>query len=261
MGNKINVTVLGSGTSTGVPVIACRCAVCSSKVPQNKRSRASIMLTFEDGQHLVIDTGPDFREQMLRERVIKLGHVIYTHSHADHTHGFDDLRAFYFQENRAVSCYVPRPHLEDFRRRFLYAFENTGYHGTKPQVNLIAIDEGEIQILGHMFEVAYLPHGHMQVAAYKVGRFAYATDFKGFPSDLIKKWRGEIDVMVASGVHFREHATHNNIYQTMDLFKQLHVKRGILSHLGHEVDFHEHADRLLPGCEFAYDGMGIDVNL
>jgi len=255
------VTILGSGTSTGVPVIGCSCVVCRSPDSRLKRTRAALMLTLASGERLVIDTGPDFRQQMLRESVAQLEHVLYTHVHADHCHGFDDLRAFYFHQRRPVTCYVGRPHLEDFRTRFAYAFQETGYSGTKPQVVLQEFGEAPFTVLGLTVEPIFLEHGHTQTAAFRIGRFVYATDFKRIPPEVVERWRGQVDTMVASGIHFGAHPTHSNIPETLALFKKIQVNRGIITHLTHEVDPARDTARLPDGVVFAHDGMQVDVLL
>lgn len=256
---SVKVTILGSGTSTGVPVIGCDCAVCTSSHPYHQRTRASIMLTLDQGQSIVIDTGPDFRQQMLRHRVEQLHHVFYTHTHADHCHGFDDIRAFYFRSQKPMNCYLSNLHVEEFKARFHYAFYDLGYVGTKPQVVLQTFDEGSLSVLGHQFEAVYLPHGNTQSVAYRLGGFVYATDFKAFPESLIERWRGTIHTMVASGVRYRTLPTHSTLPETVTLMEQLKVKRGVVSHLNHDVDHELASESLPPHIALAYDGMCLEV--
>ncbi len=256
----MRVTLLGTGTSTGVPVIGCRCAVCTSDSPYNKRTRTSLALNVND-KNIIFDTSPEFRLQVLRADIRTLRAVIYTHIHADHCHGFDDLRAFYFQGKEAVPCYLGREHEKEFKSRFSYAFEDTGYLGAKPQIDLrmipqrspFHIDELEIDFLR-------LPHGNVVSYAYRVGRFAYATDFKKFAPEQIAQWQGKIDTMVASGIHFGEHATHSTIPETIELFQKLKVREGIITHIAHDVDHVRDEARLPPGIRFGYDGMNFTVN-
>ncbi len=257
----VRVTILGSGTSTGVPVIGCDCAVCTSSHPYHQRSRASIMLTLDQGQHIVIDTGPDFREQMLRHRVQDLTHVFYTHTHADHCHGFDDIRAFYFRTQKPMHCYLSNLHVDEFKVRFNYAFNDLGYMGTKPQVILNAFDEGPLAVLGHQFETVYLPHGNTQSVAFRLGGFVYATDFKAFPESLINRWTGTIHTLVASGVRYRTLPTHSTLPETVGLMERLKVKRGIVSHINHDVDHEGASENLPPNIHLAYDGMVVEVPL
>lgn len=255
----MQVIILGSGTSTGVPVIGCGCEVCRSSDPKNKRTRASILLRLNSHQY-VVDTGPDFRAQMLRENVDHLDAVFYTHVHADHCHGFDDLRAFYFISKKDVDCYIASDFGKELNERFGYAFQSTGYKGTTPQVNLITIpDEGTFQVDSLKVEVIRVPHGNVRTTVYRFGNFVYATDFKRFEEDQIAAWQGKIHTMVASGVRFEPHPTHSNITETIELMERLGVKRGVIGHLSHNVDYLRDRSRLPEGIEFAYDGMVIDV--
>ena len=255
----VRVTILGSGTSTGVPVIGCQCSICLSSDLRHQRTRASIMISLENGESIVIDTGPDFRSQMLRHRVDHLHHIFYTHTHADHCHGFDDTRAFYFRSGLPMNCYVPKIHVNDFKSRFNYAFDDLGYMGTKPQVILHEVEEGPLEVMGYPFETVLLPHGNTQSMAFRLGGFAYATDFKAFPIELQNRWRGKLHTLVASGVRYRSLPTHSTLPETAALMEALAVKRGIISHLNHDVD-HDKAERDLPShLRLAFDGMTFDV--
>jgi phosphoribosyl 1,2-cyclic phosphate phosphodiesterase len=258
---KLKVTVLGSGTSTGVPVIGCDCAVCKSTEPKNNRTRASVLITTAAGQNIVIDTGPDFRAQMLRAQVRDLEAVFYTHLHSDHCAGLDDLRAFFFKSQKPMPCYLAPRFFEEIKSRFHYVFQETGYEGTKPQLKLRAIAEGDlITVAGLECESFSAPHGNMATTVYRINNFAYATDFKSLPKEVIRRWRGKIKVMVASGIHFRTHPSHSVVPETVALFEELGVERGIITHLSHEVDYATDRSKLPPAVSLAYDGMIIDVN-
>lgn len=260
----LQVTILGSGTSTGVPVIGCSCEICQSDKPRNKRLRSSILMTVPgpEGGNIVIDTTTDFRYQMLRARVTHLEHVLFTHTHADHCHGFDDLRAFFFHSRRPVNCYLSSEHLAELKERFSYAFHASGYHGTAPQAEVHTfIDQRPFSVLGHEVDPVRLPHGHTHSFGFRLGSFAYATDFKFFPPEVIARWHGKIHTMVASGLHFRPHATHSSVPETMALFAELGVKRGIITHLSHEVDYDRDVKKLPPHIRFAYDGLTLQVAL
>ena len=260
--NKIplKITILGSGTSTGVPTIGCDCKVCTSSNPRNHRTRSSILITrLDNGDNLVIDTSPEFRLQMLREGVRRISAVLYTHTHADHAHGFDDLRAFYFQDRRVLRCYLPEEMIKEFRTRFSYAFQPTGYPGITPQVDLKAIPDTGFEVMGLRVEPVELPHGAVTTRGFRIGSFVYCTDFKNFPQKTLDRWRGQIDTMVASGVHFKEHPTHSNVPQTIRLFQKLQVRRGIITHLSHQVEYERDSERLPENIFFAYDGLSLEV--
>lgn len=254
----MKIQILGSGTSTGVPVIGCRCSVCTSGEPRNQRMRASIAIS-EGDRTVLIDTSPEMRLQVLRAGIEKLDAVLYTHLHADHSAGFDDLRAFYFRSRDAIDVYLLKQYIPELKERYRYAFEDTGYQGAVPTVNLHEIPEGNFTVAGFDVEPVRLAHGHVESCGFRFGRFAYATDFKNFPQATIDKWRGKIDVMVASGIHFGTHSSHSVIPETVALFEALEVKRGIISHLAHDVDYVKHSALLPARAEFAFDGMAIDL--
>lgn len=254
----MRVHILGSGTSSGVPVIGCHCKVCKSSDPKNHRTRASIALS-EGNRTLLIDTSPEMRLQVLRAGIETIDGLLYTHMHSDHTAGFDDLRAFFFKSRKSLDCYLLPEYFDELKARFRYAFEDTGYYGLTPQVTLHAIPDEPFEFAGFDIETVRLVHGNVSSCGFRFGRFAYVTDFKHFPQSKIREWRGKIDVMVASGIHFGTHSTHSVIPETLQLFDDLGVKRGIISHLAHDVDYVEHAALLPNFAEYAFDGMTIDL--
>jgi phosphoribosyl 1,2-cyclic phosphate phosphodiesterase len=254
----VKIQILGSGTSTGVPVIACNCPVCTSTEPKNKRTRASVAIS-EGDRLILVDTSPEMRLQVLGAGIKALDAVLYTHLHADHSAGFDDLRAFFFRSRGPIDLYMLPQYIPEMRTRFSYAFENTGYQGAVPSVTLHPIPESSFTVAGFDIEPVRLAHGHVETCGFRFGRFLYATDFKRFPDFIVEKWRGKIDVMVASGIHFGTHQAHSVIPETLALFEALGVKRGIISHLAHDVDYAKHSALLPAHVEFAFDGMTIDL--
>lgn len=256
----LKITILGSGTSTGVPIIGCKCAVCMNSDPSYHRLRSSILIEEEHSKTtIVVDTTPDFRTQMLRAKVDRLDAVLYTHTHADHCHGFDDLRAFYFFRKAPIPCFLDPIHANELKARFEYAFVDSGYLGTVPQVCIKEIDSNPFAIGPLEIEAIWLPHGSVTSLAYRFGRFAYATDFKYFPPQAIEKWRGKVNTMVASGLHFKPHNTHSTIDETISLFAALGVEKGYITHLSHNVDHKRDAQHLPENVFFAYDQMVISV--
>lgn len=243
----------------GVPVIGCECFVCKSSNPRNQRYRSSIMLTTTSENHIVFDTSPEFRLQMLRAGVKRVQNIVYTHTHADHCHGFDDLRGLYFSQNAPITCHLKKEDLDEIRHRFSYAFEDRPYAGAKPIIVLQEITEKCFIIDGLELEPIVLPHGGYRTLAFRVGRFAYATDFKSFPEEYIERWKGKIDVMIASGLRHRPHKTHSTIGETLEVFNRLGVQRGIITHLSHEVDYESHSEELPAHVSLAHDGMRVDL--
>ena len=255
----MRIHILGSGTSTGVPVIGCSCAVCKSTNPKNQRTRASIAIEFAESRFILIDTSPEMRLQVLAQGIDKIEAVLYTHMHADHVHGFDDLRAFWFNSKRELPVYLLPEYEEELKSKFSYAFMDTGYKGAIPQVRVNLIKDESFSLCDLKVEPIRLSHGGVDTCGFKIGSFLYATDFKVFPEDKIKAWSNKIELMVASGIHFGEHATHSVVPETLELFEKLGVRRGVISHLSHEVEYLRDSSRLPKEVEFAYDGMIIDL--
>lgn len=262
MADKIKVTILGSGTSTGVPVIGCHCPVCKPEkpAPRNVRTRAAIAIRLPGTDHdIIVDTGPDFRQQVLAAGIDHVKYVLYTHLHADHSHGFDDLRAFFFHRKESITCIMSPPYMAELKDRFAYAFRDTGYKGVTPQITLQPLTMAPFQIDGVEFEARPFQHGPVISWGYRVGEFLYVTDFKAFTEEDIACWRGKIKVMVASGIHFRQHTAHSVIPETIELFRKLGVERGIITHTSHEVDYYVEEPKLPEGVNLAYDGMTFTV--
>ena len=256
----MKIDVLGSGTSTGVPVLGCSCSVCKSKSIFNMRTRSSIAVTTEEGTCVVIDTAPEFRLQAVKAGINRVDSVLYTHLHADHCAGFDDLRAFSFTNDVPVECYLAKEFIGEFKSRFSYVFNETGYIGAKPKIELKEITSSCFTVQGIQVEVLRLPHGHVQSTAFKIGRFLYATDFKAFSPEQIRQLVGKIDLMIASGIHFGEHAAHSTIPETLDLFSRLDIKQGIITHLSHDVDYLRDSAMLPAHVGFAFDGMTLNLS-
>lgn len=223
------------------------------------------MISTPGGNSVVIDTGPDFRMQMLKHQVKSLEHVLYTHTHADHCHGFDDLRAFYFHQRKPVHCHLHERHMDDFKTRFAYAFDPRPTPNSRPQVVLHPFREETFSIaledLTLDIESALLPHGTGETAAFKIGPFVYATDFKTIPASVRTRWRNQVHTLIASGVRFHPHPTHSSVPETIEIMADLGVRHGIITHLGHEIDYLRDGPALPPGIFLAYDGMTIDVEL
>lgn len=257
---RFEITVLGSGTSTGVPVVACPCEVCASSSPYNRRLRSSIYIEDKKlGRHILVDTTPDLREQLLREKITSLDYVFFTHTHADHCHGLDDLRPLFFRERKTMKVWADPDHEIELRDRFYYMFRDTGYTGIKPSLRFLTEEELLEDFHEPILERASLSHGSTNSTLFKLGSFLYVTDFKTFPENLIEKWKGQIDVMIASAPTYKPHGTHSCIPETIELFQKLGVKEGYLTHLSHLIEHESHSSRLPKGVFFAYDGLKVQV--
>jgi phosphoribosyl 1,2-cyclic phosphate phosphodiesterase len=242
MSPAIQVSVLGSGTSMGVPVIGCTCSVCTETLERNQRTRSSILVE-TCGKRILIDTSPDLRAQALKIKLHHIDAVLYTHPHADHCHGFDDLRAYYFRTKKSIPCWLADIHRAEFCSRFAYAFKPLDYLGSRPEVTVHTIPlEGKFVVEGIELEALLLPHGDMSSVAFRMGSFAYATDFKYFPDPAIKAWQGKVHTMLASGLHFR-----------------LGVVQGYITHLSHEVDYPRDQACMPAHRALVYDGFSFQA--
>lgn len=252
--SKLTITVLGSGTSLGVPVIGCKCDVCSSKDPKDKRLRSSIMITTEH-ENYVIDTGPDFRQQMLREQVDSLRAVIYTHEHKDHIAGMDDVRSFNFLERRDMEIYCTEAVEIALKREFYYAFEAIKYPGA-PNVNVNRVGDEDFTLPdGTVVTPINVLHYKMPVKGYRINDFTYLTDMKTISSQELEKVMGT-KVLIIDCLRKKEHLSHLNLDQALELIEKINPDKAYLTHISHLFDKHEDILKLLPkNVEPAYDGL------
>jgi phosphoribosyl 1,2-cyclic phosphate phosphodiesterase len=252
----LRVTVLGSGTSTGVPVIGCRCPVCTSTDPRNQRLRPGLRLELEGGVALV-DAPTDLRQQALRFGVDRVDAVVFTHAHADHVFGLDDLRIFNFRQRSAIPCYGSAPTLAALRRMFAYAFEDGQQGGGRPRLELVEVS-GPFELLGR--EVVPVPvlHGDLPVLGYRVGGFAYVTDCNFIPESSMELLSG-LDTLILDALRYRPHSTHFCVEEAIAVARRLGARRTYFTHMTHEVDHSAPAAELPAGVEFGYDGLVVDV--
>jgi phosphoribosyl 1,2-cyclic phosphate phosphodiesterase len=251
----MKITFLGTGTSTGVPSVGCQCDVCSSTDPRDKRLRASILLEFA-GRAVVVDTGTDFRQQALRVGLTRLDAVLFTHDHADHVFGLDDIRPFNFRSGRAVPCFADERTWQGLRRVYTYVFNPMGYAGA-PRVEPHEV-AGPFELFGQTFEPLYVTHGTMPVLAYRFGRAAYATDCNEIPDETCERLEG-LDILVLDGLRMADHPTHMSIGKSLAYIERLKPRRALLTHMNHEVS-HAAVNAELPdGVELAYDGLVVEV--
>ena len=254
----LKLTILGSGTSTGVPVLGCHCAVCSSTDPRNNRTRCSTLFEWS-GYKILVDTATDFRQQALRECIEQVDSVLYTHAHADHVHGIDDLRTFTLMTGKAIPVYASRGVLDRVQELFSYIFseaENSGYR-PRLQVNEVS---GVFNLFGQKVTPIPLVHGPGESLGYRIGNLAYVVDCSAIPESSWSLLEG-LDVLVIDALRFREHDSHFSISEAIGVSRQLQVPRTLLTHLTHDVDYLRHSGDLPEGFEFAYDGQTLTLPL
>jgi phosphoribosyl 1,2-cyclic phosphate phosphodiesterase len=257
----VKLRFLGTGTSFGVPVIGCSCHVCTSADPRDRRSRHAALLTSDSDRNILIDTPPELRLQLLDAGVRAVDAVWFTHDHADHTHGIDDLRIF-SSRSRAVPAFADAPAVDSLSRKFAYIFD-ADYRPpdgtTKPEIELHEVGHVPFDIAGESFMPLRVPHGDGESLGFRVGGLGYITDGKSLPPAIIGKLRG-VDVLVLNALWFgNPHPTHFNIEEAVDAARAVGARRTYLTHLTHRVRHSEMLERLPQGVEPAYDGLTIDI--
>lgn len=248
------ITILGCGTSTGVPVLACKCNVCTSSDKRNYRTRASVVFQTGDKTFLV-DTSPDLREQALRNKLYWIDAALFTHPHADHIHGVDDLRSYNYLMARSIPCYGNKWSIDTLRTRFDYIFKPTQVGGGKPMLDLHLINK-TIKIHGVTLQPLELVHGKMPVLGYRINDIAYITDCSYIP-DRTFKYLKNLNVLVLDCLRPSAHTTHLNVEGALTLAKKIGAKRTFFTHMGHELEYSEFARSLPRGMYPAYDGLVI----
>lgn len=253
----MKVIILGSGTSQGVPLITCQCKVCSSNDPRDNRLRCSILIEHRD-QTIVIDTGPDFRQQMLRAKVKKLDAVVFTHSHKDHIAGMDDIRAFNYSQKRDMDVYASQDVEEALKREFFYVFMTEKYPGV-PSVQLHTIRNESFQIADVQLQPIAVWHHKMPVFGFRIGNFAYITDANLIPAQEMEKLQG-LDILILNALRKESHISHFNLEQALEIIDQLKPKKAYLTHISHQFGLHAEEEALLPHNVFlAYDGLELQL--
>jgi phosphoribosyl 1,2-cyclic phosphate phosphodiesterase len=254
----VRLVVLGSGTSNGVPVIGCDCAVCRSPDPRDKRTRPSILVEVGDAR-VVVDTTPELRLQLVRERVPSVDAIVFTHEHADHIYGLDDVRVFSMRQRRPVPVFGPARTLAAIRRSFAYIFaEGPSVGGGRPQLDLREIDGPFEPVAGVPFEPVTVWHGALPVNAYRIGDLAYVTDVNRIDPDALDRLRG-LDVLILDALRERPHPTHYSVAEALEVVAELKPARTYLTHICHDMGHADMDGKLPSGVELAYDGLALEL--
>jgi phosphoribosyl 1,2-cyclic phosphate phosphodiesterase len=255
----ITITFLGTGTSTGVPMIACNCPVCTSKDAKDTRLRSSILVQ-SSTTTFVIDTTPDFRYQMLRQQVTQLDAVLFTHPHKDHIAGLDDVKAFNFFTGNAMQVYANELTQTALKREFMYVFAENKYPGI-PQITLHTIDEHTPFLIGDIPIIPILVwHLHMPVLGFKIGKFTYITDANKIDAIEQEKIKGS-QMVVVNALRHAPHLSHFTVDEAVTLVKNIQVPQARFTHISHQLGLHQTINNTLPdGIELAYDGLQLQFD-
>lgn len=253
---EVKLTVLGSGTSAGVPTIGCQCPVCTSTDPRDNRLRPSVLVRF-NGQSVVIDTSPDFRAQVLRNKVDRLDAVLFTHAHADHIMGLDDVRPFNFRQRGEIPIYASEETIAVIQRVFAYIFSDEPNESWVPRLRVHAFGPDEtLDLLGHMVEPIRLKHGRGTVYGFRFGPLAYLTDHNEIPEESIEKLQG-LDVLFLDALRHKPHPTHSHLQQSLAYAERIAPRMTYFTHISHDLP-HETTEAQLPSnVRLAYDGLEI----
>ena len=254
---KAKLTFLGTGTSQGVPMIGCDCEVCRSEDSRDKRLRASVLVEYE-GMRILVDAGPDFRQQMLREGVAHLDAILLTHNHKDHTGGLDDIRAFNYLEKKATEIYCEKYVEDSLRKEYSYAFEEKKYPGA-PEWHIHLIDEKPFMIDG---KVEVIPirgrHYKLPVLGYRFGNIAYCTDMNYIAEEEFEKLKG-LDHFIINCVRYGKHISHYSLEEAVEVAQKVGAKNTWITHLSHQLPCYEILASDLPeSIKPAYDGLTIE---
>jgi len=256
-GLSISLTLTGTGTSTGVPMIACNCAVCTSPDPRDNRMRSGVYVRNGEAGFL-IDTGPELRQQMIRARVTSIAGVIYTHAHADHIMGLDDLRIFCFRQKQSIPLYCEPATEKALRSTFAYAFDERETLHSRPRLNFVPISETPFSLCGLTVQPIRLLHGHLPVLGFRVRNVAFCTDVSQIP-EASWPFLQNLDVLILGAIRDEPHPTHFNLEQALEVIDRCKPRQAYLTHISHSLP-HEATNARLPDhVRLAYDGLTLSL--
>jgi phosphoribosyl 1,2-cyclic phosphate phosphodiesterase len=255
----VKITVLGSGTSVGVPTVGCHCGVCTSTDPRDNRLRPSILLSY-DGHNVLIDSTPDFRAQALRARIERLDAILYTHAHADHILGLDDVRPFNFRQKGQIPIYAAADTMDAIRRVYQYIFDGVKRESNIPQLATHIIDGAAFEVFGLRFLPIPILHGSATIYGFRFGEAAYLTDHSDIPEPSLEQLCG-LDVLFLDALRHKPHPTHSTVDRSVQTVARLAPRRAFFTHISHDLS-HERTESLLPtNIRLAYDGLELEVTV
>lgn len=259
----MKVTILGCGASSGIPIIGCRCAVCLSDNPRNKRLRASILIE-KGNSALLVDTSPDLRQQALTHDIRHVDAICITHAHADHTHGIDDVKPFNYMKDQALPVYATRETFDRITAQFSYCFQPAipefGWFRPALEPHEVTLDGTAFQVTDELTVIPFLQiHGKMPTMGLRVGNFAYSTDVNNLPEESMQTLEN-LDVWVVDCLRYSSAPTHAHLDMTLEWIERLKPKKAILTHMAHELEYDSLKERLPDHVEPAYDGMVIHLD-
>jgi phosphoribosyl 1,2-cyclic phosphate phosphodiesterase len=249
----LQLIVLGVGSSAGTPVIGCDCDTCRSANPRNKRTRCSSAIQTDSGEIILIDTGPDIRSQALREKIRRVDAVLYTHVHADHLNGIDDLRAFCQIQKKQIPLFGNQHTIENIRSRFGYALRDPGNNWDMPVLKAHAVTE-PFEICGETVIPIPVKHGRSEILGWRIRDFAYLTDISEIPEASMPLLHG-LDVLLIDCLRYKPHHTHVNLEQSLGYVSQIAARQAYLIHMTHEIDYDVLQQELPEGVALGYDGL------
>ena len=255
----LSIRVLGSGTSAGVPTIGCRCAVCTSDDPRDKRLRPSVLVSF-GGRAVLIDTTPDFRQQALRAGIPRIDAILFTHAHADHIMGLDDIRPFNYRQGGAIPIYGSQETIANVQACFRYIFENRKADSAVPRLISHVFGTEPIELFGLKFQPIRLFHGRDIIYGFRFGAAAYLTDHSDIPPDSMEQLTG-LDILFLDALRHKPHPTHSTVERSLQWVTALSPKRAFFTHICHDLSHARTEAELPPHVRLAYDGLEIEAGL
>lgn len=254
----MKITFLGTGTSQGVPVIACDCKTCQSDDPRDKRLRTSLLLETEKAI-IVFDAGPDFRQQMLREKVTHIDAIVLTHEHKDHIAGMDDVRAFNYKTRDAIDIFAEERVLKEIRREYSYVFAEQQYPGI-PKMRLNEINTENFSIKGLEIIPVRVMHFRLPILGFRIGDFAYITDANSVPEESKEKLYG-VKYLVVNALRKEKHISHFNLYEAINFIREISPRQSYITHISHQMGLYKDVSKELPPeIKLAFDGLSIEIS-